>query len=69
MATEEDDGVNREGLDYRAGWCEALQAFAQRLQVECMRAKKADARGLELAGRIAGQLFESMIGKMRQPPV
>lgn len=29
-----DDGVNRDGLDYRAGWCEALRALAGVLQVE-----------------------------------
>lgn len=62
------DNVNREGLDYRAGWCEALLAFARRLQVEGARAKKSEMAGLELASRIGQQMHAAMLEKMRGTP-
>jgi hypothetical protein len=60
-----DDGVNREGLNYRAGWVEALRALAQRINVEAVRAKKNQIPGLELASQISKEMFEAMLDKMR----
>lgn len=37
-----DDGVNRDGLDYRAGYVEGIMAFLTRLKIEAVRAKPED---------------------------
>jgi hypothetical protein len=62
-----DDGVNREGLDYRAGWVEGLRAFGQRLQIEigAARAKPREHPGLETARRLAKEMYEAMLAKMK----
>jgi len=61
----QDDGVNREGLDYRAGWAEALKAFGATIQVEGIRAKKSQVAGLGLACEIASRMYKQMLDKMR----
>jgi hypothetical protein len=65
MAENDNDGVNREGLDYRAGWCEALRALAAQINVEVVRAKKTELPGLETAHQIAHQMYQAMLDKMR----
>jgi hypothetical protein len=65
MAEHEDDGVNRDGLDYRAGWCEALRALAAQINMEVVRAKKKELPGLETAMQIAQRMYQAMLDKMR----
>jgi hypothetical protein len=65
MAEHEHDGVSREGLDYRAGWCEALRALAAQINVEVVRAKKKELPGLETAMQIAQRMYQAMLDKMR----
>lgn len=60
-----DDGINRIGLDYRAGWCEALRNLGQRLQIAGLRATKKTAPGLEEASQLAAQMYKEMIDKMK----
>jgi hypothetical protein len=59
------DGVNREGLDYRAGWIEALVALSHTLNVEALRAKPSNVRGLQTALTVAKKQYEAMIAKMK----
>lgn len=67
MTPERDDGVERDKLDYRAGWVEGLKALAQRLSVEAMRANKRQIPGLEVAQEIAVSMYKAMLDKMRAP--
>jgi hypothetical protein len=62
---ERDDGVNREGLHYRAGWVEALQAFGVQVNIEAARAKSKEMAGLQLASQIAQRMFKAMLDKMK----
>mgnify|MGYP001592312186 FL=1 len=64
MAEERDDGVKRNGLDFRAGWVEALGAFLQRLQMESARCKKGERAGMETCHGIALKMRQDMIAKM-----
>jgi hypothetical protein len=59
------DGVNREGLDFRAGWVEALRAFGTKLGVAGLRAKKGEHAGMDAASNIAKQMHDDMLAKMR----
>lgn len=69
MPQPKDDGVNREGLDYRAGWVEGLTALLRSLQVDSVRMiKKSHAPGLERAFEITKTVREEMIQKMSQKP-
>ena len=61
---EKGDGVNRNGLDYRAGWCEAMRALGTRLQVEGMRAKRGEVAGLTIASRIGKEMYDAMLAKV-----
>lgn len=61
----DDDGVNRSGLDYRAGYAEALRALAQRVGVESVRAAKGELRGLEKAHTIAREMYAAMLAQMK----
>jgi hypothetical protein len=63
--SEKSDGVNREGLDYRAGWLEALRAFGTQLQIARARARKGEIAGLEAASRVAQQMHQTMVEKMK----
>jgi hypothetical protein len=65
VSMREGDVVNREGLDYRAGWVEALRAFGQRLMIEGTRAKRNQVAGLEEASRIARDMHQEMVDKMK----
>lgn len=60
-----DDGVNRGGLDYRAGYCEALQALGVQINVAALRAKPAEGKGLERAFNLAKAMREDMLAKMK----
>ncbi len=60
--------VNREGLDYRAGYVEALIAFSQQLSILSVRAKKGEIAGLAAAIGIAKALHAAMLDKMRGKP-
>jgi len=62
---EKDDGVNRTGLDYRAGYIEALNALLQNLQLQGVRCKKGEVAGLESARSAALGLRSMMIAKMK----
>jgi hypothetical protein len=62
---EKKDGVNRTGLDYRAGWCEALVAFGRRLQIEGARGKRGEVAGMEAASKIAAKMYQDMIAAMK----
>ncbi len=59
------DGVNRAGLDYRAGYVEALGAALTSLQVMAMRATKKESAGLESAHVLVRGLRAAMIEKMK----
>lgn len=62
-----DDGVNRNGLDYRAGYVEGLIAFMQQLQIASVRARRSEIAGMESARLIANGLRNDMLDKMRNP--
>lgn len=57
-------GPNREGLDYRAGWVEALRAFGVSLQMQGLRAKRNEVAGMEKAAQIAKGMYDAMIATM-----
>jgi hypothetical protein len=61
----DEDGVNRDGLHYRAGYVEGLRALAQRVGVESVRAARGEAKGLEKAHAIAREMYLAMIVKMK----
>lgn len=63
-----DDGVNRTGLDYRAGWVEACNAILQALQVESIRARKGALTGLDIARGHALAHRKVVIDLMRGGP-
>lgn len=62
---EEDDGVKRDGLDYRAGFIEGVNAFLQQLQIASIRAKSKEVPGLEASHKIALEVRKVMIEKMK----
>jgi hypothetical protein len=62
------DGVNDQSLDYRAGWCEGLNALALRINLLCARAKPTTIKGLEAAHDAAQLLYHEMLAKMRAKP-
>lgn len=64
MADERDDGVQRDKLDYRAGYCEGIAAVLNAINVAALRAKKNEPPGLELAHGIALKLRQDMLAKM-----
>lgn len=59
------DGVNRTGLDYRAGYLEGLHALAAQLNLAALRAKPAEKKGLERAFGLAKALNDDMKAKMK----
>lgn len=65
MAEKRGDGVNCEGLDFRAGWVEALAAFSQRIQIEGMRGSKRENAGMDKALGIARDMYNVMIAKIK----
>ena len=66
-ATEEkqDDGVQRDKLDYRAGYVEGLASLLQLLNMKALRATKKTEAGLREAFDTAKDLRDTMIAKMR----
>jgi hypothetical protein len=62
------DGINREGLAYRAGWVEALRAFGQQIQIYGVRAKKNEVAGLTAASLKAKEMYDAMLAKMKAGP-
>ena len=60
-----DDGVQRDKLDYRAGYVEGLQAAIQAIQVSGLRATKKEVAGLEKALALCQELRRQTIEKMR----
>ncbi len=62
---EREDGVNENGLDYRAGWCEALKAVANAINISAIRASKKEIPGLEAALNISREMFKAMVEKMK----
>lgn len=62
---KEDDGVKRDGLDYRAGYVEALASFLQLLQLKSLRCKRGEAAGLTLCHGVALDLRKAMLEKMK----
>lgn len=64
-STTNDDGVQRDKLDYRAGYVEGLAKALRGIQVNGMRAKKSEVAGLEIARQLVLNLREAMIEKMR----
>lgn len=65
---KKDDGVQRDRLDYRAGFVEGLEAFLLRLQVASIRAKKTEFAGMEVARQLAVEIRKGMLDKMRGKP-
>jgi hypothetical protein len=59
------DKVNRDGLDYRAGYVEALNAFMTSLQYASLRAKRGEMLGMEAARQLALTLRNKMLEKMK----
>ena len=60
-----DDGVNRNGLDYRAGYVEGLAAFLNRMMGLARGAKQKESEGMQKSFDLAKQLREEMLDKMR----
>lgn len=65
MATERDDGVNETGLDYRAGYIEALKALQVRLNVEGLRTARKNIPGMDEAMKLSREMIAGMVVKMK----
>ena len=65
MDEKQGDGVNREGLDYRVGWVEALTKLARRLQLDSLRAKKNHLPGMKAAANVVKEMYQQMLAKMK----
>jgi hypothetical protein len=67
MSDQQNDeyGVVRDGLDYRAGWVEGLAELARQINIASIRAKPKEATGLERAFNIAKAMRDDMIAKMK----
>lgn len=68
QTTNKEDGVNREGLDYRAGYCEGLSHFLRVLNISALRATKKTEPGIRESFEEAKKLREAMLEKMRAKP-
>ena len=66
MAKEPFDVVDRDKLDYRAGYVEGIGVVMQCITVMAVRAKPKEAAGLQLAFNRAKAIREDMIAKMRE---
>lgn len=64
MDEEKGDSVNREGLDYRAGYVEALGVLLTNLQLQAIRCKKNEETGLWVAFDMVKNVRAAMIQKM-----
>jgi hypothetical protein len=62
---QQDDGVQRDKLDYRAGYIEGLRAAMQAIKVNGIRAKRSEVAGLDAALTICRNLRAAMIQKMK----
>lgn len=62
---EKEDGVNREGLDYRAGYVEGLSALLTNLRLQALRCKKRESSYLEAAFETVQNVRKAMIQKMK----
>ena len=65
MSEEREDGVNREGLDYRAGYVEALGVLLTNLQLQAIRCAKKEEPGLRAAFDTVKNVRAAMIQKMK----